>query len=105
MRRRQSFEYENAEKNLSIEYEITDESFTHAFGSEKRTGHEITKIMALIPALDGWLDVSHVSEFQKPADDLMIDALENNEHGSREKDRADDLWFMEYKMRKAGLDE
>jgi hypothetical protein len=46
--------------DLRVQYEVTDETFDHAFGREKRTGYEIDKIEVFIPALNEWADYSHL---------------------------------------------
>lgn len=54
--------------DLIIHYDETDDSFSHEFGTRHITGYEITKIEAFIPALDGWMDVTHLREFSDLAD-------------------------------------
>ena len=61
---------------IIVEFETKDESFDHAFGRERRTGFEITKIQAYIPALNDWLDVTHMNEFYDLADKLVVQEME-----------------------------
>lgn len=63
-------------EDIEIEYEITNESFDHAFGTRRISGYEITKIMAYIPALNDWMDVSHLEAFGVVADKLVEKQLE-----------------------------
>lgn len=48
--------------NMVVEFEVTDESFDHAFGREKKSGYEINKISVYIPAIDDWWDQTHSSD-------------------------------------------
>lgn len=48
--------------NMNIEFSVTDESFDHEFGREKRSGFEVTKIEVFIPAINDWIDFSHTTE-------------------------------------------
>jgi len=58
--------------DICIEYDITDESFDHAFGREKKSGFEVTEIKVFVPAINDWLDVSHIEKFGLLADNLVI---------------------------------
>lgn len=60
-----------------IQYETTDESFDHAFGSETKTSLEWTKAEAFVPVLDEWIDVTNNSEFQSLANQLLNEVVLN----------------------------
>lgn len=69
-------EHTNKEETLRIEYTHKVDK-EHFFGFVKLSHFsEITKIEAYVPAIDDWVDVSHMNEFQKPADKLMSQAIE-----------------------------
>lgn len=70
-------EYSNDAQNLTIEIEKIDNTFDHAFGVERVINHEIRKIEAFIPALNEWLDVTHIGAFDKPAKKLLQEFIEN----------------------------
>lgn len=70
-------EISNEAQNLTIEIEVRDDSFDHAFGVERVINHEIRSIEAYIPALKQWLDVTHMNEFQEPAKQLLQEFIEN----------------------------
>lgn len=70
-------EYSNDAQNLTIEIEKIDNTFDHAFGVERVINHEIRKIEAFIPALNEWLDVTHIGAFDKPAKKLLQEFIDN----------------------------
>ncbi len=53
--------------DLQVTYKVTDESFDHQFGREKKTGYEIEKIEVYVPALNEWVDWTH-------KDDISLEA-------------------------------
>lgn len=55
--------YDITTDDLCVNYEKTQESIDHAFGMTKQTRYEITRIEAYVPALETWLDVTHMNEF------------------------------------------
>lgn len=67
-------EFEN--DDIRIGYKITDETFDHAFGRERRIGFEIEDIYAYIPALKEWLDVSHMHQFEALVFNLIEKEME-----------------------------
>lgn len=81
--KRREYEYSTGPKdaqgitddNITIYYEIRDDSFSHAFGVERVINHEITRIEAYIPALDKWLDVTHMSEFEQISQKMLMEAI------------------------------
>lgn len=72
-------EYTNKQDTLAITYEVRDESFSHAFGVEKKTSYEITKIEAYIPALGTHVDVTNHSDFSDVAQRLLEQAIADGE--------------------------
>lgn len=63
-------------EEIEVVYETVNQSFDHAFGRMKQSGFEIRTIKAYIPALNDWLDVTHMSEFYALADKLIVNELE-----------------------------
>lgn len=43
---------------LEIEYTLTDESFSHEFGTQAHTGYEVVKVKAWVELMDTWIDVT-----------------------------------------------
>lgn len=72
-------EYANKQDTLVITYEVIDDSFSHAFGIEKKTSYSITKIEAYVPALDNHIDVSNIADFEDAAQRLLEQAIADGE--------------------------
>jgi len=56
---------------IVIEYETINESFSHAFGTQKTVGYEIRNILVYIPVLGYWLNLTHMNEFEGIANKLI----------------------------------
>lgn len=52
-------EFEN--ESIKISYTLTDESFDHHFGREKKIGYDIDSISCWIEAVEDWVDVSDIT--------------------------------------------
>ncbi len=55
-------------KGISVSYELIDDSFSHEYGTEKKTGYKITEVQIYIEALDTWfldLDLNNENDKQK----------------------------------------
>lgn len=59
-------EVENEYISVEFKYEKEVRDGGQIYGK-----HEILKIKAYIPAIDDWLDVTHMSDFDKAADKLI----------------------------------
>lgn len=60
---------------IAIIYRNDDDSFIHEFGCEKVTSYHIIEAQAYIPALDAWIDVSQLKEFEE----VISKLIEKNE--------------------------
>jgi hypothetical protein len=69
--------------NMTVEFSVTDESFTHEFGVKKQTGFEIKSISVYVPALADWMDVTDKKDerIQLAADRLVERTMEQEYHG------------------------
>ena len=63
-------------ETIAIVYETKDESFDHSFGRERKTGHDVLEVKVFIPALNDWMDVTHLKEFEALTDKLIMKELE-----------------------------
>ncbi len=62
--------------DITITFDLVNNSFDHEFGHLNQTGFEIRTIKAYIPALNDWLDVTHMTEFYDLADKLIEKEME-----------------------------
>ena len=58
-------------ENMMVEYSVKKDSFSHSFGVQKTTSTEIENIKAYVPALNEWIDVTHMSLFLDVAQKLV----------------------------------
>jgi len=63
--------------NVIIEYEIIDESFDHAFGTQYQTSFEIKKVEVYIPLVDKYVDMTHVGDFDAACERLILDDIQS----------------------------
>ena len=62
--------------SIAIVYETKDDSFSHSFGREQISGWEVCEVKVFIPALNDWMDVTHLREFEEITDKLIMNELE-----------------------------
>ncbi len=65
------------DESLIITIKKEDSSFSHSFGVRVQSSYEIEKIEAYIPALEAYIDVSHMSEFEAVANELLQSHIES----------------------------
>lgn len=68
-----TYEAEDKNGSIRINYEYSDNSFSHEFGTCIRKDAEWTKIEVYIEAIEDWLDVTHTSDERilKKAEQLL----------------------------------
>lgn len=48
--------------DVVISYVVEDQSFSHAFGIERRIAYDITSIKVYVPFVDEWMDVTNADQ-------------------------------------------
>lgn len=65
----------NSRETVEVEYQLTDESFDHAFGKRKLTGFSIYKIRIYVDEMEEWIDVTHANN--KKINELAFEIVDS----------------------------